>query len=214
MAQARKAKAPAPAEGPDRAATLRRTTRTTRPRAPAKANDPVRVEDRAEVKVKAEAAARAADEAGNPSKQQRHTGLFAEGVKIMPGGDRTGPEGMGPMSGRALGHCAGYPTGGFATAPAGGLGRGFGRGMGGRGRGRGGWGRRNRFYATGLTGWQRAAVPPTAYGPAPYGAPGPAATASQESEALEAQAEYFTNALDEIRKRIDELHAESAQKKD
>ena len=27
----------------------------------------------------------------------------------MPGGDRTGPAGMGPMTGRVAGFCAGYP---------------------------------------------------------------------------------------------------------
>ena len=67
----------------------------------------------------------------------------------MPGGDRTGPMGLGPMTGRAAGYCAGYPVPGFMNAVGG-------RGFGGWG-GRGGRGRRNWFYATGLTGWQRAA---------------------------------------------------------
>ena len=31
----------------------------------------------------------------------------------MPRGDRTGPAGMGPMTGRAAGYCAGYSTPGF-----------------------------------------------------------------------------------------------------
>jgi len=31
----------------------------------------------------------------------------------MPRGDRTGPMGLGPMTGRAAGYCAGYPTPGF-----------------------------------------------------------------------------------------------------
>jgi hypothetical protein len=31
----------------------------------------------------------------------------------MPGGDGTGPGGMGPMTGRAVGYCAGYPAPGF-----------------------------------------------------------------------------------------------------
>ena len=65
----------------------------------------------------------------------------------MPRGDRTGPSGMGPMTGRAAGYCAGYDVPGFAN-PVGGRG-GFGRGMGygrgfgfGRGYGRGlGFGR-------------------------------------------------------------------------
>ena len=54
----------------------------------------------------------------------------------MPGRDGTGPMGHGPMTGGRRGFC-----GDAAISP-------------GRGGGRG---RRNQFYATGLTGWQRAA---------------------------------------------------------
>ena len=67
----------------------------------------------------------------------------------MPRGDRTGPMGMGPMTGRAAGYCAGNAVPGFMNAPGG-------RRFGGGG-GRGGRGRRDWFYATCLTGWQRAA---------------------------------------------------------
>ena len=59
----------------------------------------------------------------------------------MPGGDRTGPVGRGPMTGRRAGFCAGYqvpgyenPSYGFGRGFGGGLGRGFGRGYLGRGR--------------------------------------------------------------------------------
>jgi hypothetical protein len=58
----------------------------------------------------------------------------------MPMGDRTGPWGLGPRSGRGLGYCSGYPYPGFMNPSAGflfgrGVGRGFGRGLGfGRGR--------------------------------------------------------------------------------
>ena len=31
----------------------------------------------------------------------------------MPGGDGTGPRGMGPMTGRAAGYCAGFPVPGY-----------------------------------------------------------------------------------------------------
>ncbi|MCL6580447.1 MAG: DUF5320 domain-containing protein [Firmicutes bacterium] len=68
----------------------------------------------------------------------------------MPGGDRTGPVGAGPRTGRAAGLCAGYGVPGYANPgvwcggrrPGWGLGRGPGRGFGpgwapGRGRGRG-----------------------------------------------------------------------------
>jgi len=33
----------------------------------------------------------------------------------MPGGDGTGPAGLGPMTGRTAGFCAGYPVPGFAN---------------------------------------------------------------------------------------------------
>ncbi len=135
----------------------------------------------------------------------------------MPGGNGTGPAGMGPMTGRAAGYCAGYPTPGFMN-PVGG------RGYWGRGRGAGrGW--RNWYYATGMPGWARAAQGMPAYGqpfyaPQPYAAPygaaygapyaAPYATGpsrEQELEALKGQAEYLEDALDGIRQRIEELQA-------
>jgi len=122
----------------------------------------------------------------------------------MPGGDGTGPGGMGPMTGRAAGYCAGYPVPGYAN-PVGG------RGFWGWGRGRGGgWGWRNRFYATGLTGWQRAGMGyPVAGGAVPAAAPfAPAMSGEQHLDVLQEQAEYFENALKDIRKRIQELQAE------
>jgi hypothetical protein len=58
----------------------------------------------------------------------------------MPFGDGTGPQGMGPMTGRGAGYCAGSGRPGFASPSFGrgwfGLSRGLGRGIG-RGRGRG-----------------------------------------------------------------------------
>jgi len=72
----------------------------------------------------------------------------------MPRGDGTGPVGMGPMTGRAAGFCAGYGVPGCTNAAPGpgcgmgrGSGRGFGRGFMGPGRGRAfGW--RAGHYAT------------------------------------------------------------------
>jgi hypothetical protein len=46
----------------------------------------------------------------------------------MPRGDGTGPMGMGPMTGRAAGYCAGFP--GFMNPMGGRLGLGFGWGRG------------------------------------------------------------------------------------
>ena len=109
----------------------------------------------------------------------------------MPRGDGTGPMGMGPMTGRAAGYCAGYATPGFAN-PAGG------RGFWGRGRGRGGWGFRNGFGAGGSPGY--GSVPMTM---APPAAP------QQELEALRQQAASLQNALNEINERVEQLQAES-----
>ena len=117
----------------------------------------------------------------------------------MPRGDRSGPTGAGPMTGRGLGYCAGYPEPGY-TAEGYGMGRGpagFGR------RGGGGRGWRHRYYATGLPRWARGAAP--AY-PQPYGyddppAPGP----REQSAALKSQVEYLESALEEARARLAEL---------
>jgi len=52
----------------------------------------------------------------------------------MPFGDRTGPRGQGPMTGRGMGYCAGHPRPGYGMYP---YVRGFGRGRGwGQGYGR------------------------------------------------------------------------------
>jgi len=125
----------------------------------------------------------------------------------MPRGDGTGPAGLGPMTGRAGGYCAGYPAPGFMNPIPG-------RGFWGRGRG-GGRGWRNSFYATGLTGWQRAGMgipgfgQPGAY-PPPYGGPSFASTMPKEQEldALKGEAEYLEDALGGIRKRIEDLETE------
>ncbi len=63
----------------------------------------------------------------------------------MPRGDRTGPNGMGPRTGRGAGFCSGFDRPGYMNGGAGtgfgygrGMGRGYGRGMGfGRGFGYG-----------------------------------------------------------------------------
>jgi len=101
----------------------------------------------------------------------------------MPGGDGTGPAGMGPMTGGGRGFC------GTGNSPRRffGLGRGQGRGGGGRG-----W--RNRFHATGLTGWQ---------GGDPYGS----SVANREEQILmlKEEAGALEGQLDGLRKRISEL---------
>jgi hypothetical protein len=116
----------------------------------------------------------------------------------MPFGDGTGPAGMGPMTGRAAGYCAGYGVPAYMK-PIGG--RGFwGRGRGG-GRGRGfghgfGWARAGYGYMGGPS-----AGPP--YPPQPM-------TAVQEIDILKSQAGYFKDALDGIAKRMEELEKEKS----
>lgn len=110
----------------------------------------------------------------------------------MPGGDGTGPLGAGAMSGRAAGFCAGFSVPGWAN-PNAGRAMGYGGGFGRRGRGRG-W--RNRFYATGQTGWQRAGIAP---------ADVPCPPAADEVAALKAQAEGLKRALEGIGRRLEEL---------
>ena len=110
----------------------------------------------------------------------------------MPGGNGTGPMGMGPMSGRGAGFCAGNGVAGYAGGFCG-MGRGAGLGRGN--------GRRNMFLATGLTGWQRATG----------GAPALAVpTKAQEVDALKGQAEYLENALAEIKQRMQGLAVEKS----
>lgn len=113
----------------------------------------------------------------------------------MPFGDRTGPLGQGPRTGRGAGYCSGFAAPGFMN-------RGGGFGFFGRGCG-GGRGWRNWFYATGLPGWQRA-------GFWPWGGPGfSGPTREQEVAALKSQAEQLEGTLESIRKRVEELETKA-----
>ena len=117
----------------------------------------------------------------------------------MPRGDGSGPSGMGPMTGRGAGYCAGFATPGFANSLGGrGRGAGFGAGRGlGWGRGRG-WGLR-------ATGPGAGYFPPPAYPVYPmetgYG------LQPQDNEAqlrfLKSQAEMLSESLANITKQIE-----------
>jgi hypothetical protein len=119
---------------------------------------------------------------------------------IMPGGDGSGPMGMGPMTGRAAGYCAGYAVPGYASAMPG---RGFGRGMGfGRGLGRGrGW---RGAYGVGY-GWAGPRPVPVLGGPV---APAPAS----ELDALKGQAEHLAAVLEDVKGRITEIESSQERK--
>jgi len=137
----------------------------------------------------------------------------------MPRGDGTGPGGMGPMTGRGAGYCAGYSVPGYMN-PYGGRYPGGGRAFGGGfGRGRG---YRNWYYATGLPGWSRYNMGLPAWGGVGgypyqgdpyYGAPPePNLEPEKEVEILKSHSEALKKQLDEIQTRMDELSKEQKAK--
>lgn len=108
----------------------------------------------------------------------------------MPRGDRTGPSGYGPRTGRSLGYCAGYGMPGFMAGRGGfGFNRGFGRGF-----GRGNMGR------------MAGPIPGPGYN---YGGMNPdfmdAPSPENEREWLANQAETIKEELKSIEKRLKEL---------
>ena len=111
----------------------------------------------------------------------------------MPFGDGTGPGGMGPMTGRGAGYCAGYSMPGFMNPYGGrGLGMGWGRG----------WGRGVRGFPPGGYGFTPYAPP--GYGPMGWAAP------SRESEIkmLQNQADRLREQMEAVDERIEELQKE------
>ena len=125
----------------------------------------------------------------------------------MPGGDRTGPMGAGPRTGRAMGYCSGYSAPGFMNPWGGygygrGMGRGWGRGVGfGRGRGfRRFWG-----YAPSYTDY----YPPIPGFRTPYDPWGAAEISpEQEQTILKSEAKILKDEIAQIEKRIKELEGE------
>ena len=121
----------------------------------------------------------------------------------MPGGDRTGPDGMGPMTGRAAGYCAGYPVSGFMNQARGKGGGGYGRGRGGGG----GWRHRHWYKVTGMTRWQRAWMGEPACTPTFTASLGHSVDKEQKLETLKQQVKYFEQALDDLLNRINEIES-------
>jgi uncharacterized protein DUF5320 len=119
----------------------------------------------------------------------------------MPRGNGTGPNGMGPMTGRGAGFCAGYVAPGSANfiGGRGGMGFGRGRGMGmgrgfGRGVGQAGAGQAGAGFGSPV--WGGAVAPHPANAP-------------QELEGLKQQAEFLQDSLSQISERIDQLEKEN-----
>lgn len=122
----------------------------------------------------------------------------------MPRGDRTGPFGDGPRTGRGMGFCAGHNVPGFMNR-----GSGYGPRMG-RGGGRG---NRRMFYATGVPGWARGK-----YGDYPeqnfdyVDRSYHNMRERDELRALKAQAETLQQSLESINARIAELSHDNCEK--
>ncbi|MGQ9465636.1 MAG: DUF5320 domain-containing protein [bacterium] len=116
----------------------------------------------------------------------------------MPYGDRTGPRGLGPMTGRGLGYWAGHPVPGYMN-----FGPGFGCWYWGRG-----W--RHWYWATGLPGWIRQGFgyPAFGIGPMPYSY---ALTPKEEMALLKEQAEVLRKQLEEVTNRISTLEKAQTQ---
>lgn len=112
---------------------------------------------------------------------------FSKEGRKMPNGDRTGPEGMGSMTGRAMGYCGGNMNPWVIQSGVG-RGPGYGRRVGGRGMGRG------------LAAWQWAGR-----GRRMEGANVSVPSRDQELELLRVEAEGLNNALQDVQKRIAEL---------
>lgn len=132
----------------------------------------------------------------------------------MPRGNRTGPLGQGPMTGRAMGYCARFSNPGFMNPGPGfrrgfGFGRGFGQGLG-FGRGRGG----RRF---GFDDFWRYPYPQAMPYDYPYTGPAPDPSSFQlskedELQHLKQESEILHQQMEDISKRIEEL--EKKKKKD
>jgi hypothetical protein len=148
-------------------------------------------EKRVVVKAKEVVVAKAEDEAVDKvaAGNRNFDPLKRKGGDIMPGFDRTGPVGAGPMTGGARGFCNPANAG---AIPAYGGRYGYGRGLGLRRGFRGGYGPGR--------GWGRG------YGRYPA-AVGPAFSveAPDEINMLKAQADYLKDSLDAINRRIEDL---------
>jgi hypothetical protein len=108
----------------------------------------------------------------------------------MPRGDGTGPMGLGPMTGRGTGYCAGYPYPGFMNP-------GFRRGYFGWGRGRG-W--RNWYPTTEIPNQERAT-----YRLSPWGRYPNQPDKKEEKEMLNEELKSLKEGITAIEKRLQDL---------
>jgi Family of unknown function (DUF5320) len=116
----------------------------------------------------------------------------------MPRGDRTGPTGAGPGTGRMRGFCMGFGIPGTGNRA---------RDFASPGRAGGGQGRRNRFLQTGLTGWQRSAGFGSGRGSRGFSTTDSDPVPGSGLETLKARAGNLEKALDAIKRRIQEMES-------
>ena len=116
----------------------------------------------------------------------------------MPGGDRTGPMGMGPRTGRRAGFCGGAGVPGCMNHRRGArLGPGTGT--------RTWWPwTANMFHATGLPGWMRS-------GPGGV-APAEVPASEVERPSLQDQVETLQSQLDEVKRQLAQFEAVKTEK--
>ena len=110
----------------------------------------------------------------------------------MPAGDKTGPLGQGPMTGRGLGYCAGYNTPGYANPRPRGF---FGRGL------RCFWRARDFAPIERVVPVQN--IPPTQ--PQQPTKEQEVTMLENDAKAVEAEQKALNQELEEIKKRIEEL---------
>lgn len=104
----------------------------------------------------------------------------------MPRGNRSGPEGWGPRTGRGLGYCSGFGAPGYVNpAPP---------------RGGGGW-------SHGPWGCGRGYAPGPYAAPAAYAYP-PPYSREQERDTLQGEIEGLERRLEAVRQRLEELDTE------
>ena len=110
----------------------------------------------------------------------------------MPRGDGSGPAGMGPMTGRGAGYCAGYPAPGFMNSAVPRMGM--------------GWGFRGGRRAAGYAPYGVAApMAPPAFAPGVQPGFGYGMTQEQEVDVLKNQAQMLGQQLEQINSRLEEL---------
>ena len=115
----------------------------------------------------------------------------------MPRGDKTGPSGAGPKTGRMKGFCMGFGAPRTSNRS---------QDFASQGRG-GGQGRRTRFSNSGLTGGQRPAGIGYGRGPRGFSTLDPDLTPGSSLEILKAQARHLEEAMDGIKRQIQKLES-------